>query len=174
MANSDRGRKLLIRTALVTGSTVATLFGAQNLAVLDQNTFGNFEDNATDAATTIQLPEATQAVDSAVLPDAATGENSTANIMPTPTQVLRTSPNIVVLRQPGQPQVVQNNQGTGQTNSAAPVQVNTSIQPPAPVVQAPPAPQVVQAPAPVVVQQQAVPAPQPAPAPRPARTRSSR
>lgn len=167
MANSDRGRKLLIRTALVTGSTVATLFGAQNLAVLDQNTFGNFDDNATDTATTVQQPEATQAVDSIT-------SESTPTIVPTPTQVLRTSPNIVVLRQPGQPQPVQGNQGTQQTVNSAPVQVNTSIQPPAPVVQAPPAPQVIQAPAPVVVQQQAAPAPQPVPAPRPVRTRSSR
>lgn len=35
MANTDRARKLLVRTALVTSTTIATLIGAQNLAMLD-------------------------------------------------------------------------------------------------------------------------------------------
>jgi len=39
MANTDRARKLLIRTALATSSTIATLFGAQNLALLDGASF---------------------------------------------------------------------------------------------------------------------------------------
>ncbi len=39
MANADRTRKLFIRSAVVTAGTAATLFGAQNLALLDGNTF---------------------------------------------------------------------------------------------------------------------------------------
>lgn len=39
MANADRTRKLFIRSAVVTAGTAATLFGAQNLALLDANTF---------------------------------------------------------------------------------------------------------------------------------------
>jgi hypothetical protein len=35
MANTDRARKLLVRTALVTTSTITTLIGAQSLAMLD-------------------------------------------------------------------------------------------------------------------------------------------
>jgi hypothetical protein len=37
MANLDRSKKLLVRVALVSGSTVATLVGAQTVAFLDQN-----------------------------------------------------------------------------------------------------------------------------------------
>ncbi len=39
MSNSDRTRKLLVRTFLVTGSTVATIIGAQGLVTLDQQMF---------------------------------------------------------------------------------------------------------------------------------------
>jgi len=35
MANPDRTRKLLVRSALVTSATIATFVGAQNLAMLD-------------------------------------------------------------------------------------------------------------------------------------------
>lgn len=35
MANTERGRKLLVRSALVTGTTIATLVGTSNLAMLD-------------------------------------------------------------------------------------------------------------------------------------------
>ena len=35
MAAQDRARKLIVRTVLVTSTTVATLFGAQNFALLD-------------------------------------------------------------------------------------------------------------------------------------------
>jgi len=39
MATGDRTRKLFIRSAVLTAGTAATLFGAQNLALLDGNTF---------------------------------------------------------------------------------------------------------------------------------------
>ena len=34
MANMDRPKKMLVRTAFVTGTTMATLLGAQTLALL--------------------------------------------------------------------------------------------------------------------------------------------
>lgn len=37
MANADRNRKLFVRSVLVTGSTIATLVGAQGLIMLDVN-----------------------------------------------------------------------------------------------------------------------------------------
>ena len=37
MPNLDRSKKLLVRVALVSGSTVATLIGAQTVALIDQN-----------------------------------------------------------------------------------------------------------------------------------------
>lgn len=37
MPNLDRSKKLLVRVALVSGSTVAALFGAQTLAMFDQS-----------------------------------------------------------------------------------------------------------------------------------------
>lgn len=36
MANTDRARKLFIRSVLATGATIATFVGAQNLAMLDR------------------------------------------------------------------------------------------------------------------------------------------
>ncbi|MCC6613264.1 MAG: hypothetical protein IT320_07280 [Anaerolineae bacterium] len=48
MSNSDRARKLLVRTFLVSGSTVATIMGAQGLITLDQQTLTS---TASDVAT---------------------------------------------------------------------------------------------------------------------------
>ncbi|PJF28861.1 MAG: hypothetical protein CUN52_11310 [Phototrophicales bacterium] len=39
MSNADRTRKLLIRSMVITTSTVATILGAQNLALLDAQSF---------------------------------------------------------------------------------------------------------------------------------------
>ena len=55
MANLDRSKKLLVRVALVCGSTVSTLDGAQTLAMLDQNT-QTVESLAAPAATEVSLP----------------------------------------------------------------------------------------------------------------------
>lgn len=37
MASAERNRKLFVRSVLVTGSTIATLVGAQSLIMLDMN-----------------------------------------------------------------------------------------------------------------------------------------
>lgn len=90
MANTDRTRKLLVRTFLVTGSTVATIIGAQTLVALDERTFANAADVSADAAL---LGNSTQAIT-----NAAPG-----------TTINRAAPSIVILRQGQQtPQVVPN------------------------------------------------------------------
>lgn len=148
MASSDNARKLLVRTALVTGSTVATLFGAQTLALMDAQTFSQ-----------ILTPEAV------TNPAETVAQQDIIEISPT-TQVViqRAAPSVTILRRPG----------TTGAQAAAP-QTSTAgmvIQPPSPVVLAAPAPVIVQqagsqvasaGPAPVIVQ-----------APPPTRTRPSR
>jgi len=60
MSNSDRARKLLVRTFLVSGSTVATIMGAQGLITLDQQTLtGATSDVTTTATITSAAPEIT-------------------------------------------------------------------------------------------------------------------
>lgn len=88
MANADRTRKLLVRTFLVTGSTVATIIGAQTLVALDERTFANTADVNADTAL----------VDSS----AQTITNAAPEIT-----INRAAPSIVILRQGQQtPQVV--------------------------------------------------------------------
>ncbi|MEO8394149.1 MAG: hypothetical protein ABI700_14260 [Chloroflexota bacterium] len=76
MANIDRSKKLLVRTALVTGSTVATLIGAQSLALFDQ---------------TVQMTP--QAVTS-------TSPQTVLAAQPPTAVILHQAPSIVILRQP--------------------------------------------------------------------------
>ena len=77
MANTDRTRKLLVRTALATSTTIATVVGAQNFAMLDtqQGLFNN-------------TPSAAQAP----LPITHAAPNLT---------IMHVAPSITVLRQSG-------------------------------------------------------------------------
>jgi len=146
MANTERARKLLVRSAIATSATVTTLFGAQNLAALDlaKADLNNFvgSDPVVMADT---LP--TQDLQAQIT-------NTPANLEPTlvPTaQILHSAPTITILRQPGQV----NTTGTNVSNN------QIVIQPPQPVAVAQPAPIIVQPPPqqvqaqPQVIQQQA-------------------
>lgn len=121
MANPDRARKLLIRTALATSSTIATLFGAQNLALLDGTTFQQVE-----AVTTTTITADTTAL---------TIEQAEPSLV-----IQKTAPNFVILRHA--------TNGTNSANTQPPSQnqnVNTrNIQPPIPSQMAAPAPIIVQ------------------------------
>ena len=88
MANTDRARKLLVRTALVTSTTIATIVGAQNLAMLDANQF---------------LPTDTPATEnvSALLPNATPTPMKIVQAAPEIT-IFRAAPGIVILRQSGE------------------------------------------------------------------------
>lgn len=151
MASSDNARKLLVRTALVTGSTVATLFGAQTLALMDAQTFSE-----------ILTPEAV------ANPAEMVAQQDIIEISPT-TQVViqRAAPSVTILRRPGTTRTTDAQAAAPQSSTAG-----MAIQPPSPVVLAAPAPVIVQqagsqvasaGPAPVIVQ-----------APPPTRTRPSR
>ena len=129
MTNSDRARKMLARTALVTSTTIATLVGAQNFAMLDARAF-----QTSEAASTPVSPEVV-----VVPPVAANTPAAVERAAPTIT-ILHAAPSITILRQSGQPVRVQ-----------PPAASVTSIQPPVPSQ--------IAAPAPVVVVQQPVPQP---------------
>lgn len=150
MPNStDRGRKLLVRTALVTSVTVATLIGAQNLAMLDQKRF--------------ELSQASSGnPDLILLPPPSQPENQTSLVAgetARPSEIRHVAPNLVILRQPG---VV--NADTPPATNTQNALVNGAILPPNPVALAAPAPVIVQQPGQVIVQQAAqVSAPAPAP-----------
>lgn len=123
MSGMTATKRFIIRTSLITGSTLATILGAQSLAALDTSLFAtnaNANTPATNPAAPMALPETVTVA------------------VPSPTSEPRQAePSIVILRRTGQTTT-----STTAQASSAPV---VSIQPPAPVQ--------VQAPAPVVVQQ---------------------
>ncbi|MBZ0296692.1 MAG: hypothetical protein K8L99_29290 [Anaerolineae bacterium] len=82
MANTDRARKLLVRTALATSTTIATLVGAQNFAMLDARLFQPTELTGQESA-------------EAVTPASVT--HSAPEI-----SIIQTAPSVTVLRQSGQ------------------------------------------------------------------------
>jgi hypothetical protein len=132
MANVDRTRKLLVRTALVTSSTIATLVGAQNLALLDirQNE---------------QILTPTTEPDQVLLLTPVPSIGTATSVLVTPfVEITHAAPSITILRRAGQ-------SGPIQPASDQPA----SIQPPAPVQLAAPDPVIVQgeAPPPIIIQQ---------------------
>ncbi|HEX2905790.1 MAG TPA: hypothetical protein VHO69_02940 [Phototrophicaceae bacterium] len=132
MANTDRARKLLVRTALVTSTTMATMIGAQNLAMLDAKQF---------------QPTVTPVVENvAALAPAATPTAVIAVMQAMPEiTIVRAAPSIIVLRQSGQVQALPPVVTSG-TNPA------NGIQPPVPAQLAAPDPIIVQQPVPQVSQ----------------------
>lgn len=102
MANTDRARKLLVRTALATSTTIATLVGAQNFAMLDSNSFqsvGNLplENIAVDANSPVTIEH--------VAPDIT---------------ISHVAPTITVLRHSGQVANTSNTQSVVQSQVRAP------------------------------------------------------
>jgi len=124
MANTDRARKLLVRTALVTSTTIATIVGAQNLAMLDASQF---------------LVSQTPAVENIV----ALSPIETS----TPVAVIRTAPEITILQ--AAPSIIILRQ-SGQVSTALPVtgRANNTIQPPIPAQVIAPDPVIIQQPVP--------------------------
>lgn len=121
MANPDRARKLLVRTAIVTTSTIATLFGAQNLAMLDAR---DFQISPTPAEL-ILLPVPTDSgITSATMQGIAPGVT-----------LQQSAPNITILRQSGQIQP-----------SSLVVNAQAPIMPPQPAQISAPQPVIVQQP----------------------------
>ncbi len=88
MANSDRARKLLVRTALVTSTTIATLVGAQNLAMLDASQF-----LATQAPVTENVVASS--------PNATNTPAAVIRAAPDLT-ILKAAPSVIILRQSGE------------------------------------------------------------------------
>lgn len=119
MANTDHARKLLVRTALVTSTTIATLVGAQNFAMLDARSFYTPE----------EIPSNEVVVVAPLTNDV-------------PTTILRTEPNITILHRAPNITILRQ---SGEVNTAS---VATRIQPPAPSQIAAPAPVIVQQPIP--------------------------
>lgn len=126
MANTDRARKLLVRTALVTSTTVATIVGAQNLAMLDASRFLATQTPLTDNTVVLSPVETATPV-------------GVIRAAPEIT-ILQAAPSIIILRQSGELSAAL--PVTGGTNS------NTTIQPPNPSQITAPNPLIVQQPVP--------------------------
>lgn len=126
MANTDRARKLLVRTALVTSTTIATIVGAQNLAMLDANQF---------------LATETPMAENAIALSPNTTATSVEIVRATPeVTILQAAPSIIILRQSGEVSSVL--PVTGSTNT------NNTIQSPIPAQIAAPDPVIIQQPVP--------------------------
>jgi hypothetical protein len=156
MADNNRSKKMLVRTALVTSTTVATLMSIQNLALLDQQRFDT-RASTSDAQTTVVNSDTT------TLTTQITSTTSTAADQ-AKVEIVHSAPSIVILRQSGT--------SLSQLQQTTASQSTRSIQPPNPVEN--PA-------SPVIVQQQIIPAAsassgqsQPTQPSRPSNTRSSR
>lgn len=123
MANTERTRKLLVRTALVTSTTIATLLGAQNLAMLDARQL----ELTTTPATTNAVVVTTEPLATPV---------TVLHAAPA-LEIQQVAPSITILRQSGQVAPVNPVMTTTTTT-------NTAIQPPVPVGMAAPQPVIVQ------------------------------
>ncbi|MBK8024531.1 MAG: hypothetical protein IPK19_24660 [Chloroflexi bacterium] len=130
--NADRGRKLLIRTALATGVTVATLIGAQNLALLDRARFDS-TGVPTGNPELILVPRNTEPVNVVAVPATSAIRN--------------VAPNLVILRQPGIASASNTAVPSAQMQSA---QTTGSILPPNPIALSAPDPVIVQQPGQVI------------------------
>lgn len=135
--NTERARKLLVRTALVTSTTIATLVGAQNFAMLDARAFQS--PTSTDSPNSVS--------DIVVLPIENTPTPMPVVAVAPDIQILQAAPHITILRQAGQ-----TSPSAQKANPVAAVSTNNqavNIQPPAPMQIAAPQPVVVQQPQPV-------------------------
>lgn len=131
MPPMDRPKRMLVRTSLVAGSTVATLIGAQTLITVDQ------QNPALNTSTTqIEVQLQSTSIPQQAQPTATLIVRALPII-----NIVHVAPSISIVRQPGQV----NNQAA-QTIAAQPtgVPAQAVIQPPSPVVIAPPAPIIVQ------------------------------
>ncbi|MEQ8677224.1 MAG: hypothetical protein RLP44_09460 [Aggregatilineales bacterium] len=122
MANTDRTRKLLVRTALATSTTIATLVGAQNFAMLDTRDF-QLTDN--ELLETVGINTTSDSTNMTI-----------AHSAPQIT-IMHVAPSITVLRQSGQ---------TTATTTQAVAMNPVNIQPPVPSQITVPQPVVVQQP----------------------------
>lgn len=120
-AKPDRARKLIVRTALATSSTIATLVGAQNLAMLDAN---RFQQEAALSPDEIAIAPTTTLT-------GAPGETGAI--------IQQAAPSIIILRTAGQAQ--SQSQSASSQSFSAPASRN--ILPPNPVELAAPPPQIV-------------------------------
>ena len=129
MANTDRARKLLVRTALVTSTTIATLVGAQNFAMLDAR---DFPIDLTPSSEPNEVVNEVIVVEPVATRTPAPIERAAPNIT-----IMQAAPSITILRQ------------SGQINTSQPTAANvTSIQPPAPSQITAPNPVAIQQPVP--------------------------
>ncbi|MCB9461129.1 MAG: hypothetical protein H6670_15850 [Anaerolineaceae bacterium] len=168
MANTDRGRKLLVRSAMVTSTTIATLVGSQNLAMLDARAF--------QLTATPQTDGLVQAAPTTVQPTTAdTAQLVPTDVIPTQIEIVHSAPDITILRAAPDITILQQS-GTNLSSQPAATS-NVVIQPPVPAEIAPPEPIVMVQPQPAVQNPpQAAPAPQPQPPSQPVQqpSRSSR
>lgn len=131
MANPDRTRKLLVRSALVTSATIATFVGAQNLAMLDANRLEALFTPSPEATVVNPLPEVT-----------------------TPAPVLHAAPDLVI--QQAAPSIIILRRAGQSADAAVSLNPAANAGGSSPVVIQPPAPAEVAAPAPVIVEQPVV------------------
>lgn len=129
MPPMDRPKRMLVRSSLVAGSTVATLIGAQTLITIDQ------QNPALNNSAASSPAESTAAPTVQVVQPTATVVVHAAPVI----QIVHVAPSISVVRQTGQS--TRSSQAVAAQPTAVPQAV---IQPPVPVQLAAPAPVIVQ------------------------------
>lgn len=150
MPTSDRSRKLFVRSVLAGTSTLATLMGAQSLALLDsQPVDENFDNDAVLELTLIPTQDIQLA--SQAIVDSSVGSLTDSSIDASPPVALSVEPSITIFRGAGSAPDVSNNvaESVGNpvitmVNSTEPVDNNTMVIMPPQAVE-------LQAPDPIVI-----------------------
>jgi hypothetical protein len=142
MPTSDRSRKLFVRSLLAGTSTLATLMGAQSLALIDsQPVDENFDDDTILELTLIPTQD--------IQP---TSEVVTDSSLQTPQPpILSVKPSITIFRQAGSAIELSNNESESNGNPVIPIAELTEPENNNAVVILPPQPIELQAPEPIVI-----------------------
>jgi hypothetical protein len=138
-------RRFFVRLSLVTGSTLATIVGAQGLALFENQTPASQAVLPAAGSVTTEMAQVTKGSGQPLVirsSGSLPGQFQTGIAGDAP--VVRAAPSITILRRSGQ---------TSAVNGSASANPQTAIQPPAPVTLADPNPIIVQSPGQTVIQQ---------------------
>jgi hypothetical protein len=149
MPAQDRSRKLFVRSVLAATTTLATLVGAQNLALMDSKPVAeNFDNNAVLELTPIPTQNSNP-INESITDSSVVSQNE--SVIETTIPILSVQPSITIFRQPGSPSNLAN---STTDNTTASLNNNTVILPPSPVVLQAPEPVVIIEEPVVIIQQQ--------------------
>lgn len=150
MSQTDRSRKLFVRSVLAGTSTLATLMGAQSLALIDSTPIDDEIAEETALQLTLMPTVATFPTSNAVPADNEIAELGEA-VEPT---IMKVEPSITIFRQAGSANTANNHVATTNNQQSTSVEVMSNTTPNNNLVIQPPSPVELAAPDPIVIVEQ--------------------